>query len=67
MSRAREIVKAQAEDPGLWFEAQTAPEAYLQQALRTLHAAIESDSCGHPWHDEIEHVTMACPRCKTDR
>jgi hypothetical protein len=35
------IVNAQAEDEGLWFQARTAPEAYLQQELRRLHAAIE--------------------------
>ena len=38
---ARAIVAQQAEDEGLWFAAQTAPEAYLQQELRRLHAAIE--------------------------
>jgi hypothetical protein len=32
----REIVNAQAEDDGLWFVAETAPEAYLQQELRRL-------------------------------
>lgn len=31
----------QAEDGGLWFEARTAPEAYLQQELRRLHEAVE--------------------------
>ena len=36
-----QIVNRQAEDEGLWFIAQTAPEAYLQRALRELHAAIE--------------------------
>ena len=35
------IVNEQAEDEGLWFQAATAPEAYLQQELRRLHAAIE--------------------------
>lgn len=35
------LVKEQAEDEGLWFIARTAPEAYLQQALRELHALIE--------------------------
>lgn len=35
------IVDAQAEDEGLWFSARTASEAYLQQELRKLHAAIE--------------------------
>jgi len=36
------IVAAQANDEGLWFIAATAPEAYLQQELRRLHAAIEA-------------------------
>lgn len=35
------LVDEQAEDEGLWFVARTAPEAYLQQELRRLHAAIE--------------------------
>lgn len=34
-------VDRQAEDEGLWFEAQTAAEGYLQQELRRLHALIE--------------------------
>lgn len=38
---ARKLVCAQAEDEGLWFIAKTAPEAYLQQELRRLHAMIE--------------------------
>ena len=37
------LVNTQAEDAGLWFVAQYASEAYLQNALRTLHAAIEAD------------------------
>ena len=36
------IVNAQAEDELLWFVAETMPEAYLQQELRRLHAAIEA-------------------------
>lgn len=36
------LVEEQAEDEGLWFIARTAPEAYLQQELRRLHAVIES-------------------------
>ena len=40
---AREIVDEQAEDDGLWFVARTMPEAYLQQELRRLHAAIEEN------------------------
>jgi hypothetical protein len=35
------LVAEQAEDEGLWFVAHTAPEAYLQAALRRLHAKIE--------------------------
>lgn len=38
------IVNKQAEDDGLWFCAKTAPEAYLQQELRKLHAVCESAS-----------------------
>lgn len=38
------LVAEQAEDEGLWFMAQTAPEAYLQQELRRLHAALEQES-----------------------
>jgi len=42
LASLRRLVAAQANDPGLWFVAQTAPEAYLQQELRKLHAAIEA-------------------------
>jgi hypothetical protein len=37
----RKVVEIQARDEGLWFEANTAPEAYLQAALRRLHRAVE--------------------------
>ena len=40
----RQLVDRQAEDEGLWFVATTAPEAYLQQELRKLHAAIEGSA-----------------------
>lgn len=40
-SLLRDIVNEQAEDEGLWFMATTAAEAYLQAALRRLHAAVE--------------------------
>lgn len=43
LAAARTIAGEQAEDEGLWFDAQTAPEAYLQQALRRLHAAVEGE------------------------
>lgn len=39
--RGRTLVDKQAEDPGLWAPAATATEAYLQQALRELHANVE--------------------------
>jgi hypothetical protein len=42
-AEALRLVRTQAEDEGLWFDAQTAPEAYLQQELRRLHAAVERD------------------------
>ncbi len=41
MDRIRSEVDEQAEDEGLWFDARTAPEAYLQMKLRELHAVIE--------------------------
>lgn len=37
----QETVALQAEDEGLWFVAETASEAYLQQELRKLHYLIE--------------------------
>ena len=37
------VVNRQAEDEGLWFVAETAAEAYLQQELRKLHAVIEAE------------------------
>lgn len=39
--KIRAMVDEQAKDDGLWFMPQTAPEAYLQQELRKLHALIE--------------------------
>ena len=38
----RDVVAEQVQDGGVWFTAQTAAEAYLQQELRKLHAAVES-------------------------
>jgi hypothetical protein len=37
----QQVVAKQALDEGLWFNAQTAAEAYLQQELRRLHEMIE--------------------------
>ncbi len=42
-SEIKAIVNEQAEDEGLWFIAETAPEAYLQAALRRLHKAVETE------------------------
>ena len=42
--QARQLVLQQAKDNGLWFVAQTAPEAYLQHELRRLHETIEGKS-----------------------
>jgi hypothetical protein len=46
------VVNEQAEDEGLWFVAQTMPEAYLQQELRRLHAAVEASRSGADGVDE---------------
>lgn len=37
------LVREQAEDPGLWFRAETVTESYLQTAIRHLHAVIEGE------------------------
>jgi len=37
-----DLVQLQATDDGLWFDALTALEAYLQQELRRLHASVEA-------------------------
>ena len=44
IERLLALVNEQAEDEGLWFRAETCAEAYVQQALRRLHAAIEGRS-----------------------
>jgi hypothetical protein len=47
IAELRALVDRQAEDEGLWFlNPKTAPEAYLQQELRKLHAAIEETEDG---------------------
>ena len=43
MKEIIELVNEQAEDWGLWSPAQTAPEEYLQAALRELHRVIEQN------------------------
>ncbi len=44
IDKVQEVVAKQAEDDGLWFIAQTAPEAYVQQELRRLHTEIEAST-----------------------
>ena len=39
--KLKALVDKQAKDEGLWFNAKYVTEAYLQNALRELHAAIE--------------------------
>ena len=41
MNELKKLIEKQIYDQRIWFMAETAPEAYLQQALRTLHAAVE--------------------------
>ncbi len=43
LAKAQSLVKKQAEDEGLWSQATTIHEAYLQQALRELHRAVEGE------------------------
>ena len=50
------MVREQAEDDGLWFEAATAAEGYLQQELRKLHAAVESTP-----EPPVEGALDGCP------
>lgn len=41
LGKVSALVGRQAADYGLWFHAQTAPEAYLQVHLRELHRVVE--------------------------
>lgn len=71
----RALVNQQAEDEGLWFEAKTAPEAYLQAELRKLHAVIEAEgphplplpslACDHSFEfsSDIDEPEMKCDKC----
>ena len=43
LSTIQSTVNEQAEDEGLWFDTVTAPEAFLQQALRRLHSVIKGE------------------------
>jgi hypothetical protein len=61
------LVNQQAEDDGLWFRAQTAPEKYLQQELRKLHAAIEATDAGKALRRELEKAKLAASYRAGDR
>ena len=52
IQRVTDLVDAQAEDDGLWFDAKTAPEAYLQQELRRLHQVCETRAALHTEADD---------------
>jgi hypothetical protein len=54
---ALDLVRKQAEDDGLWFVAEYASEAYLQAALRELHAAVEREARQHGPGSELGHTT----------
>ena len=43
LDAVKKVITEQAEDDGLWFNATTAPEAYLQKELRRLHAIGDQD------------------------
>jgi hypothetical protein len=65
---AYELVQAQAEDAGLWFIAETAPEAYLQQELRRLHAAVEAErDFATPFEQIIEWLRLERERYQTTK
>jgi hypothetical protein len=51
---AKLLVSQQAEDAGLWFDARTAPEVYLQHALRKLHYAVEYDAAHEPRIEQLD-------------
>jgi len=40
------IVEIQSQDDGLWFDAQSAPEAHLQQGIKDLHDIIKRPATG---------------------
>lgn len=43
LKSVQSLVNEQADDDGIWFAPERAPEAYLQKAMRRLHRRIESD------------------------
>ena len=55
LNKLRKVVLSQATDEGLWFEACTASEEYLQNALRYLHCVIEEDWDGAVFYGDYHH------------
>lgn len=55
--RVRKFVESQAEDEGLWFEAKTISEVYLQHELRKLHTVIECNKGINAAGDYYNHNT----------
>jgi hypothetical protein len=43
INKIKKVVAEQAEDYGLWGQAQYASEAYIQSELRRLHKVIEDE------------------------
>lgn len=63
MSNARRLVEEQAKDEGLWFHAETCAEAYVQAALRKLHAAVEGATSKS---DVASAITFDIPLIRTN-
>jgi hypothetical protein len=63
ISKLREMSAAMAEDDGLWFQAETCAEAYLQQELRKLCAAIESPG----WAEHVAALAKFVREVADDR
>ena len=59
--RMRAIILEQAADEGLWFVIATAPEAYLQEALRKLHSLIEDE-----WADEVAFLASSLAEARRE-
>lgn len=58
LAEARRVMDEQANDDGIWFIAETAAEAYLQQELRRLHEAVEgktSEECANDFLKVTSH------------
>lgn len=54
----RQLVERQANDEGLWFVAQTAPEGHLQRELRRLHSAVEAVLAGECYYGKDDNPKL---------